>query len=83
MSTDKGEGSDSDLGVKASAAAPTAPEAAGSPPGELPAECKYISGMRLWLVLVAVTLVAFLMLLDMSIISTVNAAALLHATEGT
>jgi len=33
---------------------------------------EYLSGVRQWLVLASVTLVAFVMLLDMSIIGTVN-----------
>ena len=82
MSSDKGDGSSSDPEVEVfSAATPVnAPEKpvetspSGSPSREPPVEYEYISGMRLWLVILAVTLAAFLMLLDMSIIATVNAA---------
>jgi hypothetical protein len=43
-----------------------------SPPTTTMEQQSYISGPRLWAVTAAVTLVVFLMLLDMSIISTVS-----------
>jgi hypothetical protein len=52
---------------------PEKPLSGGAEPVEAAeTEYEYITGVRLWLVIASITLICFLMTLDMSIIVTVN-----------